>query len=298
MTLSFQPVSISHQNDYNARLAVCPEAASDYSFINLWSWADVYGLELAWTEGLAWIRQTRPEQILWAPVGDWHSLDWQALKSGWPGLFRDFTRVPETLVSVWRSFFGEGVSAYEDRDLWDYIYDAEELSELSGNRFHKKKNLVNQFKKKNSYVYAPMTGERSDMAMALQDDWCSWRICESSDQLEAENQAIMRALADWDKLEGVTGAVVFVDDLIVAFTIGERLNRDTLVVHFEKACPNYKGSYQAINQMFVQSRPERVRWVNREQDAGDEGLRKAKLSYNPVRFLKKYRLQFSRQTGA
>ena len=97
-------------------------------------------------------------------------------------------------------------------------------------------------------------------------------------------------LTHWDDLQGLTGGVIQVEDLIVAYTIAETLSPDTIVVHYEKGCPDYKGVYQAINQMFLAHLDGDYRWVNREQDLGEEGLRKAKLSYNPVHFLKKYRV--------
>ena len=294
MTLSFEPILLSQQAQYQAFFEACPQPASDYSFANLWSWAEVYDLEWAFSDELVWIRQNRPEKTFWAPVGDWRQADWAALRERlFPG-GQDFVRVPEALAGIWAEALGEPVAAGEQRDQWDYLYDAGELRELRGNRFHKKKNLVNQFKKKNRYGYAEMDSEMADRAMALQDDWCTWRICESSEQLEAENRAIMKTLSAWGQLQGLFGACIFVDDLIVAYTVGEMISADTLLIHFEKACPQHKGAYQAVNQLFLaHQHQDRLRWVNREQDSGDEGLRKAKLSYNPVAFLKKYRVRIN-----
>jgi len=81
-----------------------------------------------------------------------------------------------------------------------------------------------------------------------------------------------------------------VDEKMIAYTIAEALDDTTVVIHFEKGCPNFKGVYQAINQVFLAQCCQGFQIVNREQDLGDEGLRKAKLSYNPVAFLKKYRV--------
>jgi len=77
---------------------------------------------------------------------------------------------------------------------------------------------------------------------------------------------------------------------MVAYTIAESLTKDTLVIHFEKGNQDCKGVYQAINQMFLEHSGNKFEWVNREQDLDNQGLRKAKLSYNPVNFLKKYRV--------
>ena len=72
----FEPIDLLRQDDYRRRLAACPQVSSDYSFINLWGWADAYGLEWSWEESLVWTRQTRPEPLMWAPVGDWNAVDW------------------------------------------------------------------------------------------------------------------------------------------------------------------------------------------------------------------------------
>ncbi len=291
MRLSFQAIELDRQAEYRALLQSCPQVCSDYSFANLWSWSEVYGLQWAWTEDLVWIRQQEPETLLWAPVGNWAGQDWKAVRAALPAECRHFTRVPQELCDIWEEAFGSRMEAEPEPDQFDYLYDARELRDLPGNRFHKKKNLVNQFKRKNSYAYVEMNAEMADRAMALQDDWCNWRLCDSSSQLSAENQAIMKTLQNWGALEKLMGGCIFVEDLIVAYTIGEMLTADTLLIHFEKGCPEYKGAYQAINQLFLQQQPEQqVRQVNREQDAGDEGLRKAKLSYNPTGFLKKYRI--------
>jgi hypothetical protein len=85
------------------------------------------------------------------------------------------------------------------------------------------------------------------------------------------------------------GGLLRVAGRLVAYTVAERLATDTLLIHFEKGNPNFKGVYQAINQAFLAHNAEAaIRWVNREQDLGDEGLRRAKLSYHPETFVKKY----------
>ena len=122
----------------------------------------------------------------------------------------------------------------------------------------------------------------------MQEDWCLWRDCESSDTLSAENVAIGRVFSQWDRLKGLTGGALMVDRTIAAYTVAEALSEDMLLVHFEKANPVYKGGYQAINQLFLRSVSGEFTSVNREQDLGDEGLRQAKLSYHPNGFLKKY----------
>lgn len=290
MDLQFEAIQLDKQEAYRERLRQCSQISSDYSFSNLFGWAEEYGLSWAWRDELVWIRQSKPELAYWAPVGPWQATDWSALVAAPGGEGATFIRVPEKLLTVWRSMFGSRVTAEEQRDHWDYLYDIAELVDLKGNRFHKKKNLLNQFMNKYDYRYHPFSAEMIEPAMAMQADWCNWRDCESSDVLAAENRSVFKILTHSKDLPSLTGGVIMVEGMIVAYTLAEELDDDAIVVHYEKGCPDYKGVYQAINQMFLANLDKRFKWVNREQDLGEPGLRKAKLSYHPAAFLKKYRV--------
>ena len=293
MTLKFKPIQLDKQREYAGLLARCPQVVSDYSFLNLWAWAEEYGLRWAWEDNLVWIRQTNPQIFYWAPVGAWQEIDWKACFVESRNNHTSFIRVPQALAEGWRADLGDRVTTFEDRGHWDYIYSVDELVALKGNRYHKKKNLLNQFKKKYDYVYAPLGPDLIDHAKGMQEDWCTWRDCESSEILSAENSAIYRILRDWDLLQGTLGGALMMDQVMVAYTVAEALSDDTLLVHFEKGDIEYKGVYQAINQMFLTHSGKGFRFVNREQDLADEGLRKAKLSYHPVDFQKKYRVDLA-----
>jgi len=121
----------------------------------------------------------------------------------------------------------------------------------------------------------------------MQTDWCTWRDCESHETLASENRVISRVLKNYQKFDHITGGALRVEDTLVAYTVAEAMPDDTLLIHFEKGDPDYKGSYQAINQIFLQNDAKGHRMVNREQDLGNEGLRKAKLSYHPVDYVRK-----------
>ena len=293
MQLDFEPVNLDRQLDYSDHFVECPQMASDYSFVNLWGWAEEYGLLWAWTEDLVWIKQTRPEILFWAPVGSWESINWNNYFEEYISDDILFTRVPEKLLRCWQMSIENRLTVEEARGHWDYLYSLPELAELRGNRFHKKKNLLNQFKKNYDFKYVPFGTGLIDMAKSMQEDWCTWRDCESSELLSAENSAIFRILDSNEKLKGLTGAAVIVEQKIAAYTVAEALNDDTLLIHFEKGNPDYKGAYQAINQMFLEHSNKNFKTVNREQDLDNEGLRKAKLSYHPVDFIKKYRVMVS-----
>lgn len=290
MPLNFEPVSLDNQQQYSEIFAACPQKSSDYSFVNLWGWAQKYGLCWARSDRLIWIKQTIPEVVYWAPVGPWEEIDWNACFDEHFSAETVFSRIPEKLLTLWQNSCENRVVTQEERGHWDYLYSVTELIELKGRRFHKKRNLVNQFRKKYDFEYVPFGVEIIDLALAMQEDWCTWRDCESSEALAAENDVISRILNSWDKLNGLIGGAIVVDGQMVAYTVAEGLSQGSLVIHFEKGNHDFKGVYQAINQMFLEHSGKQFKFVNREQDLGDQGLRKAKLSYNPIDFLKKYKV--------
>jgi len=286
----FEPISIYRQEEYRAILSTSNITASDYSFINLWAWAQEYGLSWAWERGLVWIRQASPIPCMWAPVGCRAGTQWEEIFHE-PGLKELlFARVPENLLSAWEKQMPGKVHAIQTRDHWDYLYAVSDLVELPGSSFHKKKNLLNQFRKRHSFSYQEITRAVIPQVLAIQEDWCAWRDCESEDMLSAENRCIKRVLDAWEDLSGITGAAIFVQDRPAAFTVAEAFSEDVLLIHFEKGMPGYTGIYQAINQMFLE-RNRRYAVVNREQDLGNDGLRQAKLSYNPTGFVRKYQVR-------
>lgn len=288
--MHFEPITIDRQAEYLDRFSRCPQKTSDYSFVNLWGWAEVYALSWAWSDQLVWIRQDQPVGRYWAPVGPWFEIDWNRVFKECRDRVDVFHRVPEQLVQIWKGQTDTSVRVEEERDQWDYLYHRQDLVALKGNRFHKKKNLLNQFRKKYPYRYVPFQGGLVEQALAMQENWCTWRDCESSESLSAENRVIEKVLQNWDSLTGLPGGAILVGDDLIAYTIAERLRPDTLVIHFEKGNADYQGVYQAINQIFLESMEPEIQWVNREQDLGEEGLRKAKMSYQPVDFLRKYKV--------
>ena len=287
--LQFKPISLDRMDEYLERFHQCPAPTSDYSFTNIWGWAYEYGLEWAWSPTQVWIRQTVPEVRYWAPVGPWQDVDWTKCPYLSPdGVPREFNRVPEMLKNIWEEQVSNRLTISNAEGQWDYVYNAQDLAELRGNRFHKKKNHVNQFKKHYNWEYHPMTSDCVEYVMEMQEEWCQWRECEESEALIAENEVIIRVLEEWDVIPDLVGGVLYVDGEMVAYSIGEALTENMMVVHFEKGKNGFRGVYQAINKMFIEHEGQRFELVNREQDLDDPGLRKAKLSYHPVDYMKKY----------
>jgi len=124
---------------------------------------------------------------------------------------------------------------------------------------------------------------------SLQEKWCNIKNCVSDEQLQAEDIAIKEALAHFKEFN-LFGVCVAINKNIEAFAIGEKLNNGTFVEHFEKANTKFNGIYQYVLHEFVKAIPKNFKYLNREEDLGIAGLRKSKLSYNPVNMVEKYRI--------
>jgi uncharacterized protein len=183
----------------------------------------------------------------------------------------------------------DGHKAVEQRDQADYVYLIKELIELPGQRFAAKRNFVKRALKLEPIV-SLMTAEDVPECIQLADNWCVSRQCHGDRQLMSENEATKRGLRHFSEL-GLHGIVVRIKGKIEAFAVGEPLNQDTFVDHFEKADTNHQGLYQFLLNEFAKSIPAHYVYLNREQDLGIEGLRKAKESYNPVKMIEKCTIQ-------
>ncbi|MDD2580940.1 MAG: phosphatidylglycerol lysyltransferase domain-containing protein, partial [Desulfuromonadaceae bacterium] len=175
----------------------------------------------------------------------------------------------------------------ELRDSYDYLYLREELATLPGSRFHKKKNRISYFTNRHDYTVAILSREHTDACMNLLNKWLHSPANEAVTSVIMEVEAASEALQFAEKL-GLEGVVVSVNGIVAAFSLGERLNRDTAVCHFEKTDPFMEGLNQLVNREFARLLFQECRYLNREQDLGDMGLRNAKLSYHPVELVKKY----------
>lgn len=180
-----------------------------------------------------------------------------------------------------------GVTITEQRDSYDYLYLHDDLATLPGSRFHKKKNRINYFTTRHTYTVELYSKEYCNDCLTLLDTWLHSTRGEGVRSLQLEIDATSEALRSTEEL-GLEGIVIIANNHVAAFGLGERLNRETAVCHFEKADPFSEGLYQLVNREFARLLFQECRYINREQDLGDTGLRSAKLSYHPVELVKKY----------
>lgn len=176
---------------------------------------------------------------------------------------------------------------YSEKDA-DYVYESEKLATLSGKKLHAKRNHINKFKEvyEGRWSYESMSKDNVEECFQMALKWRNQNGCEEHDGKNAEMCVTLNSLRLFEELEQV-GGVLRVDDEVVAFTIGEPVCEDTFVVHIEKAYAEIQGAYPMINQQFVSNECMNYRYINREEDTGEEGLRKAKRSYRPVFMVEK-----------
>lgn len=174
-----------------------------------------------------------------------------------------------------------------DRDYADYLYLRTDLATLAGKKFQSKRNHVNKFKRTYNYEYTPITPDRIQECLDLEAEWCKANNCDQHEGTGNERRALVYALHNFEEL-GLTGGILHVDGKIAAFTFGMPINQDTFGVHVEKADTSINGAYAMINYEFANHIPEQYVYLNREEDLGIEGLRKAKLSYQPAIIMEKY----------
>lgn len=175
-----------------------------------------------------------------------------------------------------------------DRDSADYVYESEKLATLAGKKLHAKRNHINKFKTayENRWSYESMSKENLEDCFQMALKWRKQNECEENDEKCAEMCVTLNSLRLFEELE-LKGGVLRIDGEVVAFTVGEELSKDTFVVHIEKAFAEIQGAYPMINQQFVEHECKGYTYINREEDTGAEGLRKAKLSYRPVFLIEK-----------
>mgnify|MGYP000366440444 FL=1 len=183
------------------------------------------------------------------------------------------------------------ITVHADRDGFDYVYNTSDLAELRGRKYHSKRNHLNRFYE-NDWSFEEINADNIQFCREVLEQWLNADNDDEEKLTEAE--VVRKSLADYSAL-GYRGGVLFADGKPEAFTFGERSSNDTFVVHVEKALLDFQGAYTAVNCEFAKTLVNEYSYINREEDAGSEGLRRAKLSYHPAFLEEKYFIDFGGQ---
>lgn len=289
--LNFSALKPEHKALYDQYLLSCGERGCEYNFANLFLW----GRQKATLhEGnLAFFCQFNRKSVYLFPVGQnikptLDAIISDAHKRGIPCRLTSLTAEDKAKMEQW---YPGQFYFHPDRDSFDYVYSIDALAELKGKKLQRKRNHCNRFRLLHPGCSAvPITEENTPLVLQMLDAWYADRkMADPTASFHLEQTAITKALRYRQAL-GMEGLVLMEKGRVIAMTMGSRLSEHTFDVHFEKAANGFDGAYNVINQEFaryLKGKYPELKWLNREDDLGLEGLRKAKLSYCPERFVEK-----------
>lgn len=291
--MEFKKIELSDRGWIDKMLSEGNQRGSEYCFSNSYNWRSVYGVHVGHTHGKLVIQCTKPAVTYSYPVGNGNLNDSirelidHSSRSAAPLVI---TCIPSDGKELTEQLFPNLFDFTYDRDTCDYIYDRESLTTLAGKKLQAKRNHISRFKESYpNWVYEAITPQNIGDCIAMNAKWCKKYGCEESEGLAKESCAVKSAFAHFEVLQLQGGLLRCApSDEVVAYCIGTPLNSDTFIVHIEKAYHDIQGAYPLINQQFVTHNCQQFAYVNREDDTGNEGLRKAKLSYRPAIILDKY----------
>ena len=289
--LNFRKLSLSDRDRIIEAVSQGDTDGSSYSFGTLFAWGDSYSIEIADFDEMILMRGNTSQgryyvypsgkgdikSAVLAMIEDCHN----------EGLEFRLVLLLENNKKTLEDLFPYKFDFVYDRDSSEYVYSVEKMADLPGKKFHGKKGHVNAFFRNHEDVHIdPITDDNIHYCLEIQKQW----ICEKTEDKEAlakENLAIEKAVKYYKELE-FEGAILFADGIPVAFTMGEKIKNNTFCTHYEKTIPEYRDAFPVINNGFTKLMLTGYDYVNREEDTGAEGLRKAKLSYYPEFLLDKY----------
>lgn len=270
-----------------------PSRSCERTFTNSYLWKRFYPVTFAIVEDVLVFKNERKDGLAFSfPAGAPENikkaievLDQYSKERG--SKLRFYHVTPENFAMLEEWYPGRFQIEYNE-DVADYIYESEKLATLAGKKLHAKRNHINKFKQtyEGRWSYETITRDNIEECFQMALKWRNENGCEDDEEKNAEICVTLNSLRLYKELE-LVGGLLRLDGEIIAFTIGEPICEDTFVVHIEKAFANIQGAYPMINQQFVEHECMKYKYINREEDTGSEGLRKAKRSYRPVFMVEK-----------
>lgn len=293
--MDFRQIKIDDIYKYNSCLTG-DETNSESSFANMYAWRNAMNTMIYFDEDNCYFIYTKRDgrTACCFPRGKNPLMGIQRLYDYFKN--NNISFIMESLTEKEVNFIQDNfsnITINPDPDLDDYVYSGEKLRSLSGKKLHSKRNHINKFKAMYlNYKYVQITPSYIDRCIEFTDWWLmnKWGSAQSEDYINEMN-SVTEFLTNF-QFFGLSGGILMCDERIIAFTIGEKLNKNTCVVHVEKADTQYEGAYTMINNLYISENWPEIEYVNREEDMGIEGIRKAKNSYYPDIMIKKYSIIF------
>lgn len=296
--IEFQKITKEDKNIFDNFLRLTQHENSSLNFTNFYMWRKFYDTHWAVKDNVLYV--VLKNQLL-QPFCAEEKIDdaiHDAIK-----IYRDdfsseniFHIAEENFVERLKNFSGAEFEFFSDRNRADYVYNTEDLIKLAGRKFHRKKNHLNSFNK--CYPHAEYisleTQDAINLCIDCMHDWYNIRDLEQYPALKFERDAILDLFADF-KYFDVKGGAILIDGKAEAFAIGEQITPEMSVVHIEKGDTDFNGIYAAINQKFAANEWSEMKFINREEDLGIEGIRKTKEAYRPVKMIEKFEVKLKSQ---
>lgn len=291
--IDFQKVTPADAPKLKQHLLSCNPRSCEYSFVNLSIWGRQ---KFAFLEGfLVLFSQFDRRSIYPFPLGQGNLkpvLDALIQDARERGLLFRLSTMTHQDCELLESLYPGQFQFHEDRDFCDYVYRIEDLASLKGKRYQSKRNFANRFRLSHPDCLTLPLNERTEAAAwDMLQTWFSQRaVTDPLADFHLEKRALERAFAHRETL-GLEGMVLIENGKVLAMTMGSFLSENTFDIHFEKALEGIDGAYAAINQAFaihLQEIYPQLQFLNREDDMGIPGLRKAKLSYHPHHLAEKH----------
>jgi hypothetical protein len=289
--IEFRQIVLEDKEWIDNILACSDFRGAEYCFTNLFIWEEVFKSKIARHKDFLLFTSGSGDETkyLFPPgKGDLKEaislLEADANERGVP--FKMIGLPPEAKSLVEELF--PGMFTFKPtRGSFDYIYESEKMISLAGKKLQSKRNHLNRFLETPGWSYEDITPENLGEVRDFTIKWCIANGCKDNQSKMWEICAVNKALSNFFELR-LKGGLIRIDGEVIAYSAGERINSDTLIVHIEKADSNIRGAYQAINREFALRHAASLQYINREDDAGEEGLRKAKESYYPAFMQEKY----------
>ncbi len=286
--LEFRPVLLSDKQWVDELLSYSDFRGCEYTFGNNFCWQNIYSIEICRYKNFYLVKNRNG---FFFPAGKGDIAEVIAEIGHYckeNNLPFSFTTMNKISMLTLEEMFGSRAVITTSPDYYDYVYSYDDLTELKGKKYHAKRNHISRFCD-NDWSYEEINADNIDECKEMNDEWCRRNDCENNTDKAEEICAVKIGLKHFFEL-GYTGGLLRVNGKIQAFTFGERVNSDTFVVHVEKAFTDFQGTYPMINKTFLQNSVSGVKYINREEDMGEEGLRKAKQSYYPCFMEEKFRV--------
>lgn len=299
--MNFTPIGLNAKDKIDEYLKAQRIESSELTFLTLYIWRKAFNIQFAEHGGCVvfMLRDNDYPPSLRYPLGSGDKksaigavcecfID-KGLQPRFYGLTKD---MKDDLVKLYPNKF----TIAPMRDFYDYVYSVSRLVSLSGNDLHSKRNHVNSFKRLYDYKYKRISKDDADEIKSVYDKWFFSSKKKPDYYLFSERQSIIDIMDNYDAF-GCKGAKLYANGNLCAFSIGEPLNSNTAVIHIEKADKDIRGSYAAINQMFLENEWSGFEYINREDDFGVPALRRAKQSYRPAFMIEKYSAIYNEKTA-